>query len=124
MNNSRNFVVDFVVRGDSPDVMKMVLVEEGDWSDTDERLHALQQRMYDCIDAAIDGQLFNSFPETKGKKIVISVDFYNAPYEKASDFFERFSRNVVLIPSYSEALKSSGFIKGIGFEADFNKLPK
>lgn len=124
MNTSRNFMVDFIVKGDSPDVMKMVLVEEGDWLDADERLHSLQQRMYDCIDAAIDGELFKSFPETKGKKIVISVDFYNAPYEKASDFFERFSRNALLIPSYSEALKSSNFIKGIAFEADFNNLPK
>lgn len=124
MVTPHSFVVDFVVKGDSSDVMKMVLVEEGDWADTDDRLHSLQQRMYDCIDAAIDGQLFKLFPETKGKKIIISVDFYNAPYEKVSDFFEQFSQNVLLIPAYSQALKSSAFIKGIGFEADYNKLPK
>lgn len=124
MRTPRSFIVDFIVKGDSPDVMKMILVEEGDWTDVDDRLHSLQQRMYDCIDAAIDGKLFELFPETKGKKIIISVDFYNAPYEKACNFFERFSQNALLIPSYSEALKSSAFIKGIDFEADFNNLPK
>jgi hypothetical protein len=124
MHTPRSFVVDFIVKGDSPDEMKMVLVEEGDWADADDRLHTLQQRMYDCIDAAIDGKLFELFPETKGRRIIISVDFYNAPFDKAHDFFERFSQNVLLTPSYSEALKSSVFIKGIGFEADFNNLPK
>jgi hypothetical protein len=33
MNKGQTFVVDFVVKGDSPDVMKMVLVEERDWSE-------------------------------------------------------------------------------------------
>lgn len=124
MNNSQNFVVDFVVKGDTPDVMKMVLVEEGDWSDIDGRLHSLQQRMYDCIDAAIDGQLLKLFPETLGKKIIISVDFYGAPYQRASDFFDQFSKGVLLIPSYSNALKENDFIKAIGFEAEFNNPPK
>ena len=50
MNKSQSFVVDFVVKTDSPDVMKMVLVEEGDWSDIDARLQLLQQRMYGCRD--------------------------------------------------------------------------
>lgn len=124
MNKSHTFVVDFVVKGDSPDVMKMVLVEEGDWSDIDARLRLLQQRMYECIDAAIDGQLTDQFPETKGKKIVISIDFYDAPHKEASEFFERFSKNVFLIPSYEDALKQSEFVKDIAFEANFETLPK
>lgn len=124
MNKSQTFVVDFVVKSDSPDVMKMVLVEEGDWSDIDARLRLLQQRMYGCIDAAIDGQLTDQFPETKGKKIVVSVDFYDAPQEEASEFFERFSEKVFLIPSYGDGLKQSRFVKDIFFEANFETLPK
>jgi hypothetical protein len=124
MNNSQTFVLDFVVKGDSPDVMKVVLVEEGDWSDIDARLRHLQERMYGCIDAAIDGQLTDQFPETKGKKIVVSVDFYDAPQVEASEFFERFSENVFLIPSYGEGLKQSRFVKDIVFEANFETLPK
>ena len=104
--------------------MKMVLVEEGDWSDVDARLRLLQQRMYECIDAAIDGQLADQFPEAKGKKIVVSIDFYDAPYEEASEFFERFSKSVFLIPSYGDGLKQSKFVKDIVFEANFDMLPK
>ena len=124
MNKSQSFVVDFVVKTDSPDVMKMVLVEEGDWSDIDARLQLLQQRMYGCIDAAIDGQLADQFPETKGKKIVVSIDFYDVPHEEASEFFERFSNNVFLIPSYCDGLRQSRFVKDIVFEANFETLPK
>lgn len=124
MNKSQNFVVDFVVKCDSPDVMKMVLVEEGDWSDIDARLRLLQQRMYGCIDAAIDGQLADKFPETKGKLIVVSVDFYDAPEEEVSEFFERFSKNVFLIPSYKDGLRLSRFVKDIVFEANFETLQK
>jgi hypothetical protein len=123
MNKGQTFVVDFVVKGDSPDVMKMALVEEGDWSDIDERLRRLQQRMYGCIDAAIDGQLTEQFPETKGKKIIVSVDFYDAPQKEAAEFFDRFSEQVLLIPSYSDALKQSKFVNEIAFEANFETLP-
>lgn len=124
MNGSQIFIVDFVVRDDSPDVMKMVLVEEGDWSDIDARLRFLQERLYGCIDAAIDGQLADQFPETKGKKVIVSIDFYNAPHEEASEFFERFSKNVLLIPSYKEGLEQSKFVKDIIFEANFETLQK
>ena len=124
MNRGQTFVVDFVVKGDSSDIMKMVLVEEGDWSDIDDRLRLLQQRMYGCIDAAIDGQLTDQFPETKGKKIIVSVDFYDAPQKEASEFFDRFSKQVFLIPSYSAALKQSRFVNEIAFEANFETLPK
>jgi len=125
MNKSQTFVVDFVVKGDSPDVMKMVLVEEGDWSNIDARLRLLQQRMYECIDAAIDGQLTDLFPETKGKKIVVSIDFYDAPHEETSEFIERFSKNVFLNPSYyGDALRQSRFVKDIAFEVNFETLPK
>ena len=102
----------------------MVLVEEGDWSDIDARLRLLQQRMYGCIDAAIDGQLADKFPETKGKLIVVSVDFYDAPEEEVSEFFERFSKNVFLIPSYKDGLRLSRFVKDIVFEANFETLQK
>ncbi len=124
MNKGQTFVVDFVVKGDSPDVMKMVLVEEGGWSDIDDRLRRLQQRMYGCIDAAIDGQLTEQFPETKGKKIIVSVDFYDAPQKEASEFFDRFSKQVFLIPSYRAALTQSRFVNEIAFEANFETLPK
>ena len=76
------------------------------------------------MDAAIDGQLADQFPETKGKKIVVSIDFYDVPHEEASEFFERFSNNVFLIPSYGDGLRQSRFVKDIVFEANFETLPK
>jgi hypothetical protein len=80
--------------------------------------------MYGCIDAAIDGQLTDQFPETKGKKIIVSVDFYEAPQEEASEFFDRLSKHVFLIPSYSAALMQSRFVNEIAFEANFETPPE
>jgi hypothetical protein len=90
----------------------------------DGRLRRLQQRMYGCIDAAIDGQLTDQFPETKGKKIIVSVDFYEAPQEEASEFFDRLSKHVFLIPSYSAALMQSRFVNEIAFEANLETPPE
>ena len=122
MTDSQTVVIDFVVRGKSADVMKIVLVEEGDWSDIDSRLRKLQQRMYGCVDAAIYGQLAEKFPETIGKKIIVSVDFYDSPRIDADEFFERFSKNVFSLSPYGDALKKSRFVDEVFFEANFETL--
>lgn len=124
MNKSQTFVVDFIVKSDPPGLIKLVLVEEGDWSDIDVRLRSLQKRMYGCIDAIIDGQLVNQFPGVWKKDVIISVDFYDAPHKETYEFFKRFSENVLLIPSYEESIRQSDFVDNISFEANFETLAK
>jgi|ERR1041385_2977010 hypothetical protein len=116
-------VVDFVARGDSPDEWKLVLVEQGPWNDPVEaNLRRLQDRLYGCLDAALDGQVAEKFPESKGKKVTIRLDCYNVPREPVSEFFDKFSSGALSIPDYREALGKSPFVKEFGFEITFDSI--
>ncbi len=109
--------VDFIARGASEDEWLMVLVEEGQWSQPLEgRLRQIQERLYASLDAAIDGQLAEQFPETLGKRIVVRLDCYDAPEREVSDFFERFSKGAMMTPEYSQSLAESTYVSDIGFE--------
>lgn len=101
----------------------MVLVEEGPWSEPiEDQLTRVQGRLYDCIDAALDGKLAEKFPESAGKNIVIQLDAYNLPRERVSEFFESFSEGIFLIDDYKTALVQSSFVKSISFEANFDAI--
>ena len=55
--------VDFVARGETEGEWKMVLVEQGPWSGSiEDALQRIQKRLYDCLDAALDGQLAEKYP--------------------------------------------------------------
>ena len=101
----------------------MVIVEEGPWRDAVEvQLGRVQDRLYGCIDAALDGQLASKYPESQGKKIVIQLDCYNLPRDEVAEFFERFSSGVLETASYRVALNKSRFVRGISFELNFEMI--
>lgn len=117
-----NVRVDFVVQGDSDDIWLMVLVEEGPWLfPYDAKLQALQERIYSCIDAAIDGQVAARFPQAKGKRICIRIDAYDLPQAETQAFFDRFSAGVLKIPEYAQALVQSEYVSDIEFEIRFDQ---
>ena len=99
-------IVNFVAKGDSLGGWRMVLVEEGPWAGSvDEQLRRIQERLYGCIDAAIDGQLSENFPESRGSHVVVQLDCYNIPQAAIQNFFEEFSSNVLLQEDYKGALQ-------------------
>jgi hypothetical protein len=123
MNNQQEFVVDFIVRGDRSDEWKMVLVEEGEWLEPlSSRLSLIQRRLFNCIDVAVEGRLYERFPESKLKNLVISIDFYNAPEKEVAEFMDRFSKNVFLLAPYKDLLAQNVFVKSIRFEANFESI--
>lgn len=116
-------VVDFVTKGDLPNEWKMVLVEEGPWSGSiDSQLRRIQERMYGCIDAALDGQLAEKFPESNGKRVIVQLDCYNVPRVEVEDFFQRFSSGVFELDDYRKALERNEFILDIGFKISFDNI--
>lgn len=115
-------VVDFIAKGDTADTWRMILVEEGPWSEIDLEMTRLQNRLYDCIDAALDGQLSQKFPATLGKNLLIQLDGYNLPEEHVSQFFDVFSNNILLIDDYANALKENAFVKEIRFNLNLQKM--
>lgn len=115
--------VDFVAKGESDEVWQMILVEEGPWAAPYEpKLRELQDRLYGCIDAAIDGGLAAKFPQTRGRRIRIRVDGYNLPREEAQAFFDNFSKNVLRLPEYEKALSKSDYVSGIEFGIHFDEI--
>lgn len=113
-------IVDFVAEGDSPEEWRMVLVEEGPWfGSVENQLRRIQERMYGCIDAALNGQLAEQFPGSKGKRIIMQLDCYNVPREEVEGFFGRFSAGVVCLDDYRRALERCEFVKEIRFDINF-----
>lgn len=101
----------------------MVLVEEGPWPGSiDDQLRRIQERMYGCIDAALDGQLAESFPDSKGKRIIVQLDCYNVPRAEVEDFFQRFSSGVLSLEDYRKALEHNEFVHGIDFRVSFDNI--
>ncbi|MDN3922456.1 hypothetical protein [Roseateles violae] len=107
--------VDFITK----DPWQMVLVEEGPWEDVPASLRRLQERLYTCIDAAIDGKLAELYPDSLGANVVVRLDGYSLPMPDSREFFERFSSTVMDLPDYKAALETSRHVSGIQFVAFF-----
>ncbi|SRR5258706_3648827 len=123
MREDQSAVVDFIARGTDPEEWIMVLVEQGPWTGSvEEQLRRIQNRLYGCIDAALDGQLAGKFPETLGKKIVVQLDCYDLPESEVSEFFHRFSKGVLKTTHYRSALNSSTFVKDVAFKIYFDTV--
>ena len=96
----------------------MVLVEEGPWQEDEieTNLRRIQDRLYGCLDAALDGKLAELYPESAGKPILIRIDAYNVPQIELREFFDSFSGNVLRIPDYSSSLANSSVVSNISFD--------
>jgi hypothetical protein len=116
--------VDFVARSEDPNNWNLVLVEQGPWpkDQVDVQLRRVQGRLYDCIDAAVDGQVAAKFPESFGKSITIRLDGYDLPENEVRTFFNAFAAQVLALPDYSAALAASAHVTGITFEVKLRRL--
>ncbi|MEI9997283.1 MAG: DUF2914 domain-containing protein [Rhizomicrobium sp.] len=110
-------IADFAAPGKAPDEWRMVLVEQGPWKGAvTEGLRQLQTRLYASVDAVLDGQLAEEFPESEGKKVVIQLDCRGLPAKDVMDFFAKFSDGIFQIPRYRAALAETPFAADITFE--------
>jgi len=113
--------VDFVTRGDTGEEWRMVLVEEGPWNPPyDDAMRRLQARLYDCVDAALDGQLASKFPDSRGKRVVVQLDGYRLPESEVGSFFSRFAAGALNTDEYRTALASSTYVSAISFELNLS----
>jgi len=114
------FTVNFIAFNEERDACLMVLVE-GPWAgDIEEHLRNLQDRMFGCLEAALDGQLAERFPEARGKDVVVRIDCYDVPRGDVEGFVSRFADGIASLPDYSTA--TSAFVRQFRFEANFDTL--
>jgi hypothetical protein len=121
MHERSDFLVDFVARGSTPDEWRMVLVEEGPWTPPfDDELRRIQTRLYECVDAALDGQIASKFPESRGKRLVVQLDGYQLPNKEVDSFFRRFAAAALAVEDYRRALASCPYVSEVAFELNLN----
>jgi hypothetical protein len=109
-------IVDFIAFDEALDACLMVLIE-GPWmGSTEDHLRALQDRMYGCLEAALDGQLAQQFPGAHGKTVVVRIDCYGLPRKDLDEFVDRFAAGVGSLPDYSA--KGSPHVAAFRFEVN------
>ena len=113
-------MVNFIAFNDARDTCQMVLVE-GPWDDDiEDHLRSLQDRMFGCLNAALDGHLATQFPESKGLNVVIRVDCYDVPRHEVEAFFGRFADGIAAMSDYSTA--ESPYVRQFLFEISFDNV--
>lgn len=116
--------MDFVAIDAGKDACPLVLVEPGPWIDTAiaDRLRALQDRLYGCLEAALDRKVAERFPESVGKKIVVRVDCYDCHgiAREVDAFIQHFSAAVREMPDYSAS--SSKWVRSFEIAIDFDQI--
>ena len=117
--------VDFVAFDAEQDACLLVLVEAGPWTDAavEDRLTALQDRLFGCLEAALDGQVAKRFPEAVDKKVIVRVDCYDcygAARDEVDAFMQRFSAGVREMPDYAPS--SSPWVRTFDFEVNHDHI--
>lgn len=124
MSSGKTVVVDFVAKGHHENEWRMVLVEQGPWTEPfEDELRRVQGRLYACIDAAIDGQLAEKFPQTLRQRVIIQLDGYGLPKDEVRGFFDRFAAGISTLPDYRQALLASSYVTDIAFKLNLDDTP-
>jgi hypothetical protein len=93
------------------------LVEEGPWPENDAgwstRLRELQNRLYDAVDAVVDGDLAGRFPDLQGNAVRIQVDSPSGCPTQLQAFVDRFGEALDDPGEYRDAIAKSAFVSGL-----------
>jgi hypothetical protein len=116
--------IDFVACDPDGTRWRLVLVEEGPWdeAEVEANLRRIQERLYGCLDAAIDGALAKQYPDSDAKPVVIQLSCFNVPECEVRSFFDRFSERVLELPDYKRALVESPHVSKVSFEFSCREL--
>lgn len=116
--------INVVTRNEAHGGYALVLVEEGPWASEDivENLRRIQERLYGCLDAALDGLVAGRFPESMGKPLTIRLDAYDVAGTELADFFSRFTSIVPTLKDYAQALAECKHHPDIRFEINMARL--
>ena len=113
--------IDFVAFDDERYACLLVLVEQGPWTGSvDEHLKSLQDRLYGCLEAALDGEIARRFPSAANKNIIVRVDCYGVPRHDVDAFIDRFSTGIRGMPEYSPS--SSEWVRSFDFEVNHDQI--
>lgn len=113
-------IVNFIANEPDGSLWRMVLVEEGSWAQEaiEANLRRIQERLYSCIDVALDGGLWRLYPDSYGKQVVVQLDCYNVPEAEVKEFFARFATGAMLNSDYAKELNGNPYVSNLSFEVN------
>ncbi len=96
----------------------MILVEVGPWEPgtEEQQLRRLQTRLYDCVDAAVDGHLAGKYPGSRGRTVRIVLDTYDIPAPVIQPFFKAFTEHVATWTDVQEQIRTQRYVQLLEFE--------
>ena len=123
---SHRVTIDLVTYKPDTDKFIIVLVEEGPWAENQVRdnLERLQDRLYNCVDVAVDGHLATKYPDSRGKGVVIRLDCYDTPETEVESFFSRFTGHIRQSDEIQHDIVAKGFVASLEFEYNRRTLPR
>jgi len=116
--------IDLVTQRPADGAYVLVSVEAGPWQtdNVQTELRRIQDRLYDCVDAAVDGHLAAKYPESRGKPVVIRLDCYDTPDKPVSDFMKRFAESIARSHEIQRDVVGQGWVASLGFEYNWRML--
>jgi len=113
--------IDFVAFDDERDACLLVLVEQGPWrGPLEEHLRTLQGKLYDYLEAALDGSVAARFPKAANKKVIVRLDCYDLPTDEVDGFMKDFADGIRGLPDYSAS--SSPWVRSFEFEVNHDHI--
>jgi hypothetical protein len=114
----QRLTVDLVTESPGGGALNLVLVEMGPWPAGMEeaQLRRIQDRLYDCVDAAVDGHVAGKFPSSRGRPVVVRLEAYDLPSDLLVPFFERFRTHIAASPEIQAAIAAQGHVQSLAFE--------
>jgi hypothetical protein len=121
--NPEKLTVNLVTWDPDNEEYVLYLVEEGPWeaSSLPDRLRQIQKRIYNAVDAVIDGHFATRFPDSKGKKARIKLDYHtDAPLDAIEVLLNTFGIYISQNEEHQRAIEEKAFISGLRIASRFS----
>ena len=110
--------IDLVTEHPESGQFAIILVEVGPWPPNTEeaQLRRIQDRLYGCVDVAVDGHLAAKYPNSKGRPVRIQLDGYDIPEHLIRPFFEKFAKHISTWPDVQQQIQAHQYVQSLEFE--------
>lgn len=97
-------VIDFLGFDSKASEVLLVMVERRPWHDVDAQLFQVQEKLNAYLSFALDGEMFEAYPQFRGKSLRIRLECAEPPVDAMLGFFQH-------------VYEQTG-LQGISFEVD------
>jgi hypothetical protein len=121
---SSSVTIETITHEPKRDAFVLICVEQGPWLPEAVPAHfrRIQDRLLDCVDAAVDGGVARLHPDSIGKLIVIRLNCYDTPQADLEEHFFRVAEYVHQSEEIQAAIRDKLYVAGLEFEFNCRTL--